>query len=178
MILRPPTSLSSVLMPSSLLLSNLYDYEIIKTIKAIHENEHNYIKTLYFTFSLPLLHANQSPDKQPQNQKLYLFNIVYGIKQALDFILSTVFPKIISTYFIWSYKISCTFQQNFWRDYKWYKKYQLTSTSLYISIPLNMKHKCSIKGNGVHCPIPYSYKFNVESHLFDFGRPTGSNSGP
>ena len=86
-------------MPSSLLLSNLYDYEIIKT-KAIHENEHNYIKTLYFTFSLPLLRANQSPDKQPQNQKLYLFNIVYGIKQALDFILSTVFHKIISTYFI------------------------------------------------------------------------------
>ena len=58
------------------------------------------------------------------------------------------------------------------------KKYQLTYTSLYISIPLNMKHKGSIKGSGVHCPIPYSYKFNIESHLFDFGRPTGSNSGP
>ena len=100
MILRPPTSLSSVLMPSSLLLPNLYDYEVINTIKTIHENEHNYIKTLYSTFSLPLLYANQSPDEQPQNQKLYLFNIACGIKQELDFILSTVFHKMISTYFI------------------------------------------------------------------------------
>lgn len=122
MILRPPTSLSSVLMPSSLFLPNLYDYEVINTIKTIHENEHNYIKTLYSTFSLPLLYANQSPDEQPQNQKLYLFNIACGIKQELDFILSTVFHKMISTYFIWSHKISCTFQQNFWRYHKWYKK--------------------------------------------------------
>ena len=87
-------------MPSSLLLPNLYDYEVINTIKTIHENEHNYIKTLYSTFSLPLLYANQSPDEQPQNQKLYLFNIACGIKQELDFILSTVFHKMISTYFI------------------------------------------------------------------------------
>ena len=87
-------------MPSSLLLSNLHDYEIIKTIKTIHENEHNYIKNLYSTFSLPLLYAYQSPDEQPQNQKLYLFNIVLGMKQALDFILSNVFHKMISTYSI------------------------------------------------------------------------------
>lgn len=62
------------------------------------------------------------------------------------------------------------------------KEHQTTSTtlntSLCINIPFDKNHKHHIKGSGVLCPIPYSQKFNVESHFFDFSRPQGSNNGP